>query len=268
MTDWKRAMPAALGGYQIDLLFQGYPGKSAHNGGLGWSSVVLLRGFGRIALLDTGGFGLRAALRQKLASLNVEPGDVTDILISHCHWDHIANYPLFPNARLHAGKVDLDWANSGDGSVYAVAEFYARELASDPKLELIDLSREVLPGITAELAPGHTPGHLLFVLQGEDRDIIFVQDAAKSRAELVSMTTDLTVDLQASRATIERIWTLWRQRDGSIVLPGHDLPMILEAAAIRMLGERKAGIIGLLGDTLEDVTHFSLSERAADGFAD
>lgn len=261
-------MPTFEGGYEIELLFQGYPGKSSHNGGLGWSSVVLLRGFGRVVLLDTGGFGLRAALSQKLADLNVAPEDVTDLLISHCHWDHIANYPLFPNARLHAGKIDLEWANSGHKSVYAVAEFYARELASDPKLELIEVGKEVLPGITPQLAPGHTPGHLIFLLKGENRDIIFVQDAAKSRAELVSVATDLTVDPEASRASIEMIWHLWRQRAGNIVLPGHDLPMTLEDGNIRTLGERKAGIVGILGDTLEEVTHFSLSKRNPDGSAD
>ena len=38
-----------VGGYDIDIVIQGYPGKSVCHGGLGWSSVVLLRGAGRVA---------------------------------------------------------------------------------------------------------------------------------------------------------------------------------------------------------------------------
>ena len=36
--------------YDIDIVIQGFPGKSVCHGGLGWSSVVLLRGHGRVAL--------------------------------------------------------------------------------------------------------------------------------------------------------------------------------------------------------------------------
>jgi glyoxylase-like metal-dependent hydrolase (beta-lactamase superfamily II) len=248
-----------VGGYRIDILFQGFPGKSAHNGGLGWSTVVLLRGHGRVALLDTGGFGVRSALVQKLQALGVGVEDVTDLLLSHTHWDHIVNYTLFPRARLHVGKQDLEWATSNDPSVYAVAELYARELRADSRLQFLEPGMEAFPGIRVELGPGHTPGHLIFVLKGEDHDILFVQDAAKSKAELLSLSTDLTIDPVQSRATLEKIWRLWRARDGNIVVPGHDLPMKLIDGQIRVLGERKAGIVALLGDNLEEQTVFSLS---------
>ncbi|PWK61280.1 MBL fold metallo-hydrolase [Aminobacter sp. AP02] len=253
--------PTTLGGYEIDILVQGYPGKSVHNGGLGWSTVTLLRGHGRVILLDTGGFGLRAALKQRLGALGLACDDVTDVLLSHSHWDHIVNYPLFPRARLHIGQQDLEWAISGDESVYAVAEFYAQQLAREPRLTYLEIGKEAFPSIRTEHAPGHTPGHLLFVLVGEDRDLIFAQDAAKSRAELVSLTTDLTIDHAQSRATLENIWTLWKARDGTIVVPGHDLPLILEGGAVKTLGERQAAIVGFLGDSLEEQTHFSLSVR-------
>src|SRR3954467_7470671 len=42
--------------YQLDILVQGYPGKSVCHGGLGWSTIVLLRGHGRVALMDRGRF--------------------------------------------------------------------------------------------------------------------------------------------------------------------------------------------------------------------
>ena len=59
------------GGYEIDIVVQGYPGKSVCHGGLGWSTIVLLRGHGRVALIDTGGFGIRKTLIERL---NAEAG--------------------------------------------------------------------------------------------------------------------------------------------------------------------------------------------------
>ena len=48
-----------LGGYTVDILVQGFPGKTVCHGLLGWSTVVLLRGQGRVALVDVGSFGIR-----------------------------------------------------------------------------------------------------------------------------------------------------------------------------------------------------------------
>ena len=82
----------------------------------------------------------------------------------------------------------------------------------------------MLPGITAHLAPGHTPGHLIYLLNGSEQDVIFTGDAAKNRAELVSRTADMTYDARVTAGTIDMIWSIWRRRPGSIVVPDHDLP--------------------------------------------
>ena len=52
-----------------------------------------------------------------------------------------------------------------------------------PTLHTAVEGEEVFPDITAYLAPGHTPGHLIFVLRTAERDVIFTGDAAKNRAE-------------------------------------------------------------------------------------
>ena len=53
-------------GYAIDILVTGYPGKSVCHGALGWSTIALLRGGGRVALIDVGSFAQRSLLHQKL----------------------------------------------------------------------------------------------------------------------------------------------------------------------------------------------------------
>ena len=69
--------------YDIDIVIQGFPGKSVCHGGLGWSSVVLLRGHGRVALIDTGSFGMRRLLIERLEKRGLKPKDVTDVLLTH-----------------------------------------------------------------------------------------------------------------------------------------------------------------------------------------
>ena len=47
-----------------------------------------------------------------------------------------------------------------------VPELYVRELAASPQLRRVRAGEVVLPNITAHDAPGHTPGHLIFLLDG------------------------------------------------------------------------------------------------------
>jgi N-acyl homoserine lactone hydrolase len=247
------------GGWTIDILLQGYPGKSPTHGGLGWCTVLLLRGHGHVAVLDTGGFGARKMLLAALAAHGLKPADVTDLILSHLHYDHIVNWPMFGAARIATGAVELAWARDEPAGTTPVAELYVQALETHPRLRLLAEGDTVLPGITAHLAPGHTPGHLMFVVEGEAHDILLVQDAAKYRCELITRSADMTYDPAVTAATIERIWSFWRRKPGSIVLTGHDLPLVLEGDEPVYRGARSAGIYAFFGASMSDRTQFDLS---------
>jgi glyoxylase-like metal-dependent hydrolase (beta-lactamase superfamily II) len=119
---------------------------------------------------------------------------------------------------------------------------------------------EVLPGLVAHDAPGHTPGHLMFVLRGVERDVIFTGDAAKNRAELLSRRADMTYDPAVTAASIERMWAIWRRRPDTLLVPGHDLPMVLDAEGRpSFVGTREAAITAWFDDDLEKTTRFELT---------
>jgi N-acyl homoserine lactone hydrolase len=246
-------------GWDIDILVQGFPGKSVCHGGLGWSSVVLLRRQGRVALIDCGTFSMRNLIIDGLARRGLKPADVTDLLLTHSHWDHSINWTLFRHARIVLGKVEIDWALKQPWGETPVPELYVERLNTWPTLVTANEGDEVLPGMTAHIAPGHTPGCLVFILKGLEKDVIFTGDAAKNRAELVSGTTDMTYDAAVSRATIETIWGHWRRKPGSLVVPGHDLPMTQEGGRISYLGTREAAISCWYGDDMETTTTFKLT---------
>ena len=230
------------GGFEIDIVVQGYPGKSVCHGGLGWSTVALIRSPGRLALVDGGSFGMRRLLIERLRERGLKPADVTDLLLTHSHYDHAVNWTLFRHARIVIGGVELDWSLTVPWGETPVAELYMKELKTWPTLHTAQHDEEVMPSVTALVAPGHTPGHLIFVLHGAERDIIFTGDAAKNRAELLARQADMTLEPAVSAATFERIWTLWRTRPGNIVVPGHDLPMLQDDGVPRYLGTREAAI--------------------------
>jgi N-acyl homoserine lactone hydrolase len=238
---------------------QGYPGKSVCHGGLGWSSVVLVRAQDRIALVDAGSFGMRKLLLTRLAARQLKPLDVTDLLLTHSHYDHSVNWTLFRHARIVIGARELAWSLGEPWGETPVPELYVKELDRWATVHRATDGEEVFPSMTAHLAPGHTPGHLVFVLRGETRDVIFTGDAAKNRAELVSRDTDMTYDAQVSAASIERIWELWQRRAGTVVVPGHDLPMLLADGTPKYLGEREAAISAWYGDDMETTTVFRLT---------
>ena len=247
-----------VGGYEIEIIVQGYPGKSVCHGGLGWSTLALLRGHGRVVVVDTGPFGYRPLIRERLAKRGLKPSDVTDVLLTHCHHDHSVNWVMFKDARIVIGADEMAWARALPWGESSVPELYVAELAKWPAMRTVRDGEEVWPGLKAYLAPGHTPGCLVFVLEGAEHDLIFTGDAAKNRAELVSRDTDMTFDKRISAASIEMIWAHWKSKPGTIVLPGHDRPMVLKGGNPTYVGTLEASIKSWTGDDMETTTVFQL----------
>jgi len=247
------------GPYEIDIVVQGYPGKSVCHGGLGWSTIALIRGAGRIALVDVGSFSQRGPIRERLGVRGLSPEQVTDVILTHSHWDHSVNWVLFPNATVWIGAEELAWSVAQPWGHTTVPELYVRELDGSPRCRRLRPGDEILPGMVADTAPGHTPGHLFFVLSTPAHDILFTGDSAKNRAELLSLTADMTYDQAQSRRSMEKIWETWRRRPGTILIPGHDVPMRLENDMPVYIGPREAAISAWFEDDLERTTLFSLT---------
>jgi glyoxylase-like metal-dependent hydrolase (beta-lactamase superfamily II) len=208
---------------------------------------------------------MRRLIVAQLAQRGLTPADVTDVVLTHAHYDHSINWPMFPAARVLIGAEELAWAAAQPLGHLLVPEFYIYELAKSPRLVVVREGDEIAPNIVAHAAPGHTPGHLAFYLSGAERDVVFTGDAAKNRAELLSIAADMTMDEAASRRSIEQIWALWRRRPGTLLVPGHDIPMVLEHGRAVYVEGRRAGITAQFDDTLEQTTLFELSlsdERA------
>ncbi|WP_306046824.1 MBL fold metallo-hydrolase [Nioella sp. MMSF_3534] len=144
-------------------------------------NVTLLRGQGRVVLFDAGsGLAFQPSvgeLPDALFALGVDPADVTDVVFTHAHPDHLwgalddFDEAMFYNARHYMGAGELAYwrdpetMNSIGAARQAFAIGAARRLEMlGDMVESFDDGNEVLPGVTAVLTPGHTPGHMSFAV--------------------------------------------------------------------------------------------------------
>ena len=139
-----------------------------------WSSTPA----SELVLFDTGnganGFvrGRTAAgSRRSSASAGFKPEEIDVVVLSHGHPDHVGGVmeggkPLFPNARYVIAGIEYDfWAPEGkhSGEMEKLAAlFRANVVPVAERITFIKAGDEVVPGIRALEAYGHTPGHLAF----------------------------------------------------------------------------------------------------------
>lgn len=247
--------------YQVDVLIQGFPGRAICHGGLGWSTVTLLRGHGRTILVDVGAFGVRRHLAQQLEAHGVKPAEITDVVLTHAHYDHAVNYILFPHATVWIGADELRWAAAQPPGFNPLPELYVRALDTGENVRRVQADAEFLPGLRALPAPGHTPGHLLFYLFANDVPVLFTGDAAKNRAELLSGHVDASANHADSERSLRTIWHWWREVPGTVLIPGHDLSMRLDKQGQpEYIGKRAAAIAAWFSESLTQVTQFDLTD--------
>src|SRR5207247_9107895 len=97
--------------------------------------------------------------------------------------------------------------------------------------------------------------------EGKERDGILTGSATKTRAELVWRRGEATYGAGVSAASIERIWQLWQKRPGSVLVPGHDLPMTQRDGRIEYIGKREAALTAWFGENIETTTLIELGMR-------
>jgi N-acyl homoserine lactone hydrolase len=246
--------------YSLEILIQGFPGKSEDHGGLGWSTVPLLRGDGEAILIDTGSYAYRVPLLERLNRLGLVPEDITSVVLTHCHWDHVCNYPLFPKAKVFVPHDDLEWAASQPVGTWHIPEFHVEKLDSDKRVVRIREGDEFLPGLRAVATPGHTPGHLSYVARGQRADLIFTGDAAKNQAELVTGQVDMTLDASASQASIRRLRELAAKDRSNVIVCGHDRLLGLDGDRVLCLSELQATVSARLWTEFEKETVIDLTQ--------
>jgi len=178
---------------------------------------------GETVLFDT---GLSAAgTLPALAAAGYAPEDIDIVVITHMHGDHIGGLSTdgaitFPNARYVTGQVEFDaWAAAGNDGF----EAKVRPLAD--RMTFIGDGDSVAPGITGMAAFGHTPGHMVYMLESGGAQVLLIADLANHYVwSLAYPDWQVRFDMDKDAAAATRRRVLGMVATDRIPLIGYHMP--------------------------------------------
>ena len=208
-------------------------------------NLILIVGQGSVILVDTG-IGNRLTEKQiqiykpskyiledSLAALGYEAKDVTDLILTHLHFDHAGglissregeDQVTFPNAKIWCQKNEWEMANKPDGLNHA-AYNYAHQLQpleALAKLHLLDGDANIAPGVKVKKVGGHSVGSQIVEIEAQNGFYIYPADIIPTKFHLpLAITSAYDVNRKDTFLAKEYIHNKLKEKSGTLLL-NHD----------------------------------------------
>ena len=204
--------------------------------------VWVLRNPARTVLVDAG-FYRDKFIRQwrprdfvrpseALARAGVRPDEVTDVVLSHVHWDHMDGVDLFPRARVWIQRAEYEYYVSADGKplhsgIDSEDAALLANLRGAGRVQLVDGdAKEIFPGVTVYTGGRHTWASQYVGVRTPEGTAVIASDNAYlyenlERRRPIAQTFDSVANL-AAQARMLGLASAPR-----LVVPGHD-PAVFE----------------------------------------
>ena len=229
---------------------------------------------GRTILVDTGwgdkqddkffrhtyihdGEGLLEGLRKR----GFEPGDITDVVLTHLHADHCgggvirsregAGFELtFPDAIYHVSRTQWEWAvRNNPREEDAFLEENILPIGDSGHLNLVDEDCELFEGFSVRIYYGHTPGLMIPFVKYKGKTLVYTGDLIPTIAHL-PLIWNMSYDIESLRTIDEKSKLLEEALAGNYILVfQHDVST--ECCTLRMTEKGiRAGEKGRLAELL------------------
>jgi glyoxylase-like metal-dependent hydrolase (beta-lactamase superfamily II) len=226
---------ATAPGYAVSSLVAGAdPGRKIDIPFMIWA---LKGGNGRNVLVDAGSYKgpvfkswhLQDFVNPSAAigKIGLTPKDVTDVIITHIHWDHVGGVDLFPAARVWIQRDEFTHYIDGEGRPKdeAIAPDDAAELAAlgrEGRLTLVDGdAKEIIPGVTVYTGGKHTFASQYVVVRTAQGNVVLASDNIYLYENLEKrLPLGQTLDQAADLRVQERMLRL--ASSPRLIVPGHD----------------------------------------------
>ena len=157
----------------------------------------------------------------------IEPESIEVLILTHLHWDHAYNNHLFPNAEFFIQQAELRYAISPlpihSSGYEAVSMGMQPDYYTHTKYTVLKGDQEILPGVSALLTPGHTPGSMSVVVDTAKGKYIIASDTVptyeswEGNPVIKHIPNTIHIGLVEYYESFEKL-----EKVGGIVLPGHD----------------------------------------------
>jgi len=195
---------------------------------------------GRVILIDSGAEQhiceqrghcyLRSPI-EGLAALGYTPDKVTDVIVTHMHWDHLGHLDRFPNAQIHVHKHEMSHAtgcamcHTHLRRPYDIVQVCSLMIALyGGRVSFTETTADIAPGIRSHHVGGHTPGLQVVQVQTKRGIVILASDSLHFFAN--SMLSNPYPVITGVQEYLDGLVLIEKLADSpEHVVPGHD-PLI------------------------------------------
>lgn len=216
-----------------------YLADAAKNVPMDWSFWVIIGG-GRIIMVDGGcnetmakTWNVQNWVRsdKALSRLNIKPEEVTDIIVTHMHWDHVNNINIeyFPNAMIWIQRTELEFA-AGEGGqnpqarIGIMEDDVLRMIKQNwaGKVKLLDGTTEIFPGVKCVLFPRtHTYGSQAVLVNTKSGTVAIAGDLVY-RFDNIETMTGIGTGLDMYECYKALVTLTEMASSTRLIAPGHD----------------------------------------------
>ena len=146
------------------------------------AAIYLIDFAGTLVLIDSGAGKSFSQIVRNVEMLGFNPANISDLILTHCHIDHIGSAPFFKNQygiKILIHELDAKAVESGD-SLKTAANWYSTTFPPTKVDRKLSGSHEILKFGQEELhclhTPGHTPGSISLYLDRDGKRVLFGQD--------------------------------------------------------------------------------------------